>query len=134
MKKIIAPGIVAGFVTLVVGVVISSLFVAFPSVLADYQNMMRPWSDPLIFVFALYPLLQGIMFAWVWDKTKNLFSGTTMERGARAGVLAWAVAILPGLLANYSGFPLSLLTIVSWGVNGLVCAVISGMIFAKMNA
>ncbi len=126
---------IVGVVTLVVGMVVSYLFMVFPSVAADYQNasVMRQWSDPLMSLFALYPFIQGIIFAWVWDKTKKLFSGKSIDRGINFGASVWLAAILPGMLVSYSSFPLSLLTIFSWTIDGFICSVISGLIFVKMN-
>ncbi|HCC22136.1 hypothetical protein A2480_00815 [Candidatus Uhrbacteria bacterium RIFOXYC2_FULL_47_19] len=136
MKKIIWPGILAGLTTLILGMGISYLFMLFPSVNADYYNtgVMRPWKDPIMSLFFLYPFVQGIILAWAWNKAKGLFTGTAMQRGMSFGFSIFLVATIPGMLVSYSSFPLSLLTIISWTVSGLVCITISGMIFAKMNA
>ena len=136
MKKIIWLGILAGLATLIFGMGISYLFMLFPSVNADYYNtgVMRPWKDPIMFLFFLYPFVQGIILAWAWNKAKGLFTGTTTQRGINFGFFIFLVATIPGMLVSYSSFPLSLLTIISWTVSGLVCITVSGIIFAKMNA
>jgi hypothetical protein len=136
MKKIIWPGVIAGVVCLVLSMVISYLFMLFPSVNADYynSNIMRPWNDPIMMLFFLYPFVQGIIFAWAWNKMKGLYSGTPSKRGRDFGFTLWLIAIIPGMFVSYTSFPLSILTVLSWTVSGLVCAIISGWIYAKMNS
>jgi len=135
MKKVLLPGIVVGLSSLILGMAISYLFMLFPTVTADYNNaaVMRPWDDPLMSLFFVYPFVQGIIFAWVWDKSKALFQGTSAKRGIRFGLAMWLVATVPGMLISYSSFPLSLLTIISWTVSGLITSIAAGMIFAKIN-
>ncbi len=128
MKKIIWPGIIAGIVMLILGMAVSYLSMLLPAVALDYNNtsIMRPWSDPLMFLFFPQPFLLGIILAWVWNKTKGLFV-------LKFGLSVWLVATVPGMLISYSSFPLSFLTIFSWLVSGLVNALAAGWIFAKMN-
>ncbi|MBI5413285.1 hypothetical protein HZA42_02985 [Candidatus Peregrinibacteria bacterium] len=135
MKKILLPGLLAGIATLASGMALSFLFMKFPSIAADYANanLIRPWKDPLMSLFFLYPFVQGIILAWAWNKSKSLFQGTTVNRGLKFGLSIWLIASVPGMLISYSSFPLSLLTIVSWLTDGLVNGFIAGMIFAKMN-
>ena len=53
MKKIILPGLIIGFIMLVLSILISYLFMLLPAVAADYQNtsIMRSWQDPLMILF-----------------------------------------------------------------------------------
>jgi nitrogen fixation/metabolism regulation signal transduction histidine kinase len=117
---------------LILGMAISYLFIRIPAVAVDYNNtnLMRPWSDPLMSIFFLYPFVQGLIFSWAWNKTKGLFTG---NRGVKFGGALWLVATVPGMLVSYSSFPLSFLTIISWLASGLVSALAAGIIFAKMN-
>lgn len=135
MKKIIWPGLLAGVLTLISGMLINYLFMLFPEVTVDYynKNIMRTWSDPIMSLFFLYPFVQAIILAWAWDKSKGLFQGTTLKRGVKFGFSIWLIATIPGMLVSYSSFPVSLLTIISWTISGLVVGIISGIIFAKMN-
>lgn len=135
MKKIFLPGILAGIATLALGMGVSYLFMLFSSVAADYANanLMRPWKDPIMSLFFLYPFVQGLILAWVWDKSKSLFHGSTISRGLKFGLAIWLIASVPGMLITYSSFPLSPLTIISWTASGLVNGMAAGMIFAGLN-
>jgi hypothetical protein len=135
MKKIILPGIIVGIVTLILGMLISYLFMLFPTVAADYQNtnIMRSWQDPLMSLFFLYPFVLGLALAWAWNKTKGLFKGNIWKRGLNFGFAYLIIATIPGMLISYSSFPLSLMTIISWTVSGLINATAAGIILAKMN-
>ena len=135
MKKILLPGLLAGIATLAISMALSFLFMKFPSVSMDYanSNLIRPWKDPLMSLFFLYLFVQGIILAWVWNKSKSLFQGTAISRGIKFGLSIWLIASVPGMLVTYSCFPLSLLTVISWTVDGLVNGPVAGMIFAKMN-
>ncbi len=135
MKKIIFPGIVVGIVTLTIGMVISYLFMLSPAVSADYYNagLMRPWADPVMWLFFLYPFIQGIALSWAWGRSKALFKGTIKQRGMRFGLAIWIIATIPGMLVSYSSFQLSLLTVLSWTVSGLISLIAAGCILAGMN-
>jgi hypothetical protein len=135
MKKIILPGIIAGVVMLVLSFAISYLFMLFPQVNADYHNtaLMRPFSDPIMSLYFLYPFVLGIALAWFWNKAKSLFVGSVAKRGFDFGVIMLLISTIPGMLVSYSSFPLSFLTIISWIVSGFINALIAGIIFAKIN-
>ena len=136
MKKIIVPGLTAGVVILILGMVISYIFMPFPSIRADYNStsvIMRSWADPLISLFLLYPFVLGVALAWFWDKSKHVFKGSFIKRGFGFGFAYFVIATIPGMLISYSSLSLSLLTIISWAISGFINAVAAGMIFAKMD-
>lgn len=135
MKKVLLPGLVAGIVTLILGMAVSYLFMLFPVITADYNNVniMRPWKDPLMSLFFLYPFVLCIILAWIWDKSKTLLNGAWASRALKFGFAIWMISVIPGMLMSYACFQLSLLTIISWTVEGLAQAVAAGMVFAKMN-
>lgn len=136
MKKIIFPGIIAGIAILVLSFTISYLFMIMPSVNADYNNVqvMRSFQDPLMSLYFAYPFVLGIALAWIWNKTKGLIKGSVWKRGIDFGFAYFVIATIPGMLISYSSFPLSIFTIISWLVSGLIAAIVAGMIFAKMNS
>jgi hypothetical protein len=136
MKKIIWPGILAGIAILILNMAIGYLFMILPSVAADYKNasIMRQWQDPLMLLFFfVYPFILGIALSWVWDKSKGLFKGSAWKRATNFGWTYFVIATIPGMLASYSSFPLSIFTVLSWTVGGLISAIASGYIFARMN-
>lgn len=135
-SKIILPGLIAGVINLILGMALSFLFMRmFPAVSVDYNNasLVRPFADPLMTVFFLYPFILGVILAWAWDKSKSLFSGTWQKRGIYFGLAISLISTVPGMFVSYTTFPLSLITIISWTISGFICAVVAGMIFAKVN-
>ena len=126
MKKIILSGIIVGVVILAVSMLINYGFMLFPTIAADYQNtnIMRSWQDPLMMLFFLHPFVLGIILAGVWDRTKGLFQGSIFQKGNQFGIAIWLIATVPGMLISYSSFTLSLLTIISWTVSGLINSIV----------
>ncbi len=135
MNKTIVSGIVAGVAMLVIGMIVNNAFMLLPAVNADYHNvsLMRPFNDPLMWLFFAYPFVLGFALAWIWNKTKSLIKGKWINRGLKFGGTYWAITTIPGMLVSYSSFPISFLTIFAWTISGLVNALIAGMIFARMN-
>ena len=135
MKKIIWPGIIAGVAILVLGMLVSYVFMLFPSVSADYNNtnIMRQWQDPLMTLFFIYPFVFGIILAWGWNRSKSLFKGSAWKRGSNFGLAVWLIATIPGMFITYTSMPYSFMTIISWTVVGLINLIAAGWIFAKMN-
>jgi hypothetical protein len=135
MKKIIWPGIVIGVITLILGMAVSYLFMLIPSVNADYSNpaIMRSWQDPLMMLFFLYTFIQGIIFAWAWNKSKTLFKGSSLERGGNFGLAIFVIATIPGMFITYTSMPYSFMTVISWTVGGLINSLVAGWILVRMN-
>ena len=135
MKKIVWPGIVAGVAILILGMIVSYLFMFVPAVAANDGNstIMRQWQDPLMTLFFVYPFLFGIILAWAWDKSKSLFKGTAGQRGMKFGLSAWLIATIPGMFITYTSMPYSFMTVLSWLVGGLINLLAAGYIFARMN-
>lgn len=136
MKKIIVPGIVAGLVNLVASFILSQVTnILWPSLSAEYINsaIFRPWSDPLMSLYFLYPFLLGFVLAWVWDKTHKLIAGKTdFDKAYKFGLSYWLVAGLPGMFITYSSFQVSLALVLSWTISGLVEGVLAGWVFARL--
>lgn len=137
MKKILLPGIVAGIVMLIVGMVVSQLFgMVVPTLMAEYNNpnLFRPWDDPLMSLYFLYPFYLGIALAWVWDKVKLLVAaGGVLKRGATFGLAFFVVASFPGIFMTYSCHPYSLTMVISLWVGALVQLVCAGVVYARLN-
>jgi len=132
MKKVIGLGLLLGLIMLVVGWIINFLFMLIPSVNADYYSgLMRGWQDPAMMLFFVYPFILGIVFAWLWNKTKASFKGKM--RGCYFGWLLFFLTTVPGMWITYTSFNLSFLTIIGWAVAGLVNAKIAGFFLAKLN-
>jgi hypothetical protein len=138
MKKIVVSGLVTGVVIFVVSMALSQLInIVFPTLPKEYVNgkLFRPWTDPLMLLYFLYPFLLGLVLSWAWSKTKKIVCGKTIwKKGACFGLAYCLIASVPGMFITLSTFQVSLLMVLSWAVTGLVEAVVAGVILAKMNA
>jgi hypothetical protein len=137
MKKVVLPGLVAGAVMLVIGLVVGYLcMLLFPQLKTAYENtsLFRSWEDPIMYLYFAYPFVTGLILAWVWNKVKKLFTGKAWaKRGGSFGLVYWVVVTIPGMLISYASFPLTLLMIATWTVSGLLEALCAGPILAAMN-
>ena len=136
MKKVFWTGILAGFVILVSDFVAGALFkFVFPALSGQYMTgTFRPWSDPKMMLYFLYPFIIGIMLSYAWSKMKTLFiSPSALMRGKYFGLFAWVFLCLPGMFVTYTSFTVSAVMVLSWTVSGLVGLVLSGELLARMN-
>ena len=136
MKKIIWTGLVAGVAMAIVNAALNPLFNAlFPWLQDAYMSnpVFRPWDDPIMMLFFLYPIVLGLGLAYVWDKTKKLFKGSVTTKGLNFGLTYFIVLVIPMFLINYSSFNLPLLMILSWTLMSLVNGFVAGLVLAKLN-
>jgi hypothetical protein len=135
MKNNLLFGLLAGLAMLIVGLAVSRIFgIFFPVINVEYANtgIFRPWSDPLMSLYFLYPFVLGIILAWFWGMIKNSIKGTQIWlKGINFGLGYFVLAGIPGMLISYATFKVSLILIISWLVTGLIDAIVAGWIFAK---
>lgn len=134
MKKTLI-GLIVGAIMLLIGMLVSQVFHAiFPSLKAEYENpnLFRPWSDPLMSLMFVQPLLVGIILAWIWDFTKGILKGNAlMEKGLFFGFIYW-ITTIPGMIMSYGSFPTSLIMVISWSVSLFVQSLLAGVLFARL--
>ena len=136
MKKIVVPGLIAGAVMLIVGMILNWLWgVLFPSISSEYQNtaIFRPFTDPLMSYIFIHPFVVGLILAWVWDKTKGLFRQRDVFWRCCQFATAYWVVTIPGMLISYSSFQVSLMLIITWSLTILGQVIAAGYVFAKME-
>ncbi|MBD3300376.1 MAG: hypothetical protein GF347_03415 [Candidatus Moranbacteria bacterium] len=136
MKKLIRTGLLTGIAMLVVNVLLNPLFNAiFPNLQTAYETnpVFRPWEDPIMMLFFAYPIVLGLVFAWIWDKSKTLFAGSDLKKGLNFGLIFFFVSGLPGFIINYSSFKLPLVMILTWTIMSLVNGIVGGIVLAKLN-
>lgn len=138
IKRVIIPGLIIGIVMLLMGMALSRAYtMAFPQLESQYEDsyLFRPWSDPLMSLFFVHPILVGLVLAWIWDKVKGLFPATQSgwEKALRFALI-YAVFSACGMLITYSTFPVSLLMMSSWTLSVFVEGVIGSWILSKLNA
>lgn len=134
MKKAILFGLLTGVLLLAVGMGLNYLLNAlFPQLVTEYENVAiyRPWDDPKMSLFFIYPFLVALLLAFVWMKHKNAFQGSALRRGLKFGFAYFVIAIIPGMLMSYSSFQVSALMVGSWTLSGLLDGIIPGLIYAK---
>jgi hypothetical protein len=137
VKKYLVTSIIAGFGALVVSFIFGFVSKAlFPNLALEYNNpsIFRPWSDPIMSLYFLYPFVLGFVLTLAWDKTKTLFTNRIfIMRGIKFALFYCLVAAIPGMLISYSSFQVSGLMILSWTLNGLLEALVAGISLAKLR-
>jgi len=137
IKKIITPGFAAGLVMMLIGIILSKGYnFILPSLQAEYENshLFRPWSDPLMSLYFVHPVLIGLLLAWIWDKTKTVFpySASAMKKAA-IFTLIYSLFSICGMIMTYSSFPVSLLMVSSWTLSVFIQGIIGTMIIVGLN-
>lgn len=136
MKKIIFPGLLAGLAMLLVSMASMPFWNAvFPTLQKEYMNpsVFRPWSDPLMSVMFLHPVVLGFILAWIWDNVHGAIKAKGYQKGLWFGFAFWMASSVPGMLISYSSFIISFAMIISWTLTGLVQVLCAGLIFNKLN-
>lgn len=136
MKRIILPGLLAGAAMLIAGFGINFLFgIIAPAVALEMKNpaIFRPWSDPRMMLYFVYPFILGIVLAWAWSKSKWMFKGPALHRGIYFGLAYFVVAGIPGMFITYSSFAISATLVLSWLISGFINGVVAGIVLAKLN-
>ena len=135
MKNKIIYGLLAGLAMLIVGLAISQVFSRiFPGINAEYANaaIFRPWTDPLMQLYFLYPFVLGIILAFFWGMVNGMIKGNNIWlKGINFGLGYFVLAGIPGMLISYATFQVSLILIISWLVSGLINGIVAGWIFAR---
>jgi len=127
-------GLLAGFLNFIVGLGLNYVVnLAFPSIALEYQNeaIFRPWSDPLMMVYFLYPFILGVVLAYLWMFIQNRLEGDATLEAFEFAKFYFIVATLPGMFVTYTSFQLSLIMVLLWAAFGFVQVYIAGFIFAK---
>lgn len=131
--RIISTGLLAGFIMFGAGIIGGAIIYMFDhSLEREYGNpsIFRQLSDPAMPLFFFVPFLLGVILAWLWTRTKTLFSARTgLKKGIAFGVIYWLLTI-PGMLLAFASFSISAMMVISWGITVLVQAVCAGMLFS----
>lgn len=132
----IKKGLIAGVAVLVVGVGINFLAGAvLPGIQKEYQNpsLFRPWEDPLMMAFFLYPFIFGLVGVYLWSLLKDKLKGDETKKAYEFAKIYFIVATIPGMFITYTSFQISLTMVLLWAVTGFVEAFVAGYIFAKVK-
>lgn len=135
MKKILLPGLLAGVAMLLINFALSPIFYAiFPGLKEAYMTpLFRPWDDPVMMLFFAYPILLGFPLAFIWNKTKNLFSKSILKNALIFTLIFAGVFALPTFLINYSSFNLPFTMILSWTLMSIANGLTAGLVLTSVN-
>lgn len=135
MKKVFIPGLVAAIAVFAAAVIVGLLFNFSPSIKAEYENyqIFRPMDDPFMYLYFIQPFLLSFALAWVWDKTKELFSGSLMKKTFYYALIYWFVATIPGMLMSISSFKITVAMTLSWTISSFVQAWAGSLVIIRMN-
>jgi hypothetical protein len=134
MKKIALPGLVAGIILFIIsygGLYLSVRF--FPSLFIEYNSPLFNSDGSRDLLFYLHPFIISFALSWFWDRFKGLFRGTFVLRGIEFGFVYAMVALLPVMWITFSSLDITIATVLSWFLYGLMQAIFAGLIFAKIN-
>jgi hypothetical protein len=133
IKKVIVSGTAAGFVALVISMVLSFAFQA----LFDYDIMslpgMRSVNDPVSILFFLHPFVLALAMAALYDCTKKAFAGTVLRKGLTLGLLTWMVYGIPSAFIVFSSMTYPLGFTMNSVFGTLACTIGAGITIAKLH-
>jgi hypothetical protein len=134
MKKVVTTGILASIVLLALSYAV--LFVTirfFPHLIEEYYNpIFWPGNDRATLFFA-HPFVLGFALAWFWNRAKSQFTGAWWRRGVELGLVYAVVATIPSMWITFSSIAVSATMVGTWFGYGMLQAIISGLIFARLN-
>lgn len=134
MKRIVISGFVAGLILLALSYIVLFITIRiFPSLVEEYYNpIFWPGGDRALLFFA-HPFVLSLCLAWFWERSKNLYTGKWLFRGAEMGLVYGVVATLPSMWITFSAISVSLVMVLSWLLYGFLQAIIAGLVFARLN-
>jgi hypothetical protein len=134
MKKILISGLIAGGILFVFSY--GGLFLAvrfFPALFTEYNNPLFNSDGKRDILFYLHAFIISFALSWFWDRFKGLFKGTFIIRGLEFGFVYSIIALLPVMWISFSALDITVATVLSWFVYGLLQAIVAGVVFAKIN-
>jgi len=135
MFRSVLIGLLAGLIMIILMFLLNFVFYAIdPSLKILYENseVFRAQDDPLMILFPLYPFVLGIILAWIWTKTRDIIKvKQDCQKGFYFGFVYWLLTI-PGILINYSSFPIPFLMPLSWSIISGIQGIAAGIVFAKL--
>jgi hypothetical protein len=135
MKKIITTSLLAGFVLLLVSLLLLYASISiFPNLAEEYFSPVFRWSSAKTdWLFYTHPFVLAFALKWFWERYKDLFKGSLVLRALEVALVYGIVAMLPVLWLTFSAIDISLGMVITWLIYGIVEAFIAGIIFAKLN-
>lgn len=135
MKKIITSSLLAGFVLLVLSLLLLYGSISLtPGLAEEYFSPVFRWSSAKTdWLFYAHPFVLAFALKWFWERYKDIFKGPLVLRAFEVALVYGIVAMVPVLWLTFSAIDISLGMVLSWLAYGVVQAFIAGIIFAKLN-
>jgi hypothetical protein len=135
MKKILTSGLIVGVILFILGY--GGLYIAinaFPEAFVEYNSPLFNSDPGKDILFYSHAFIVALALSALWERFKELFKGHHfVVRGIEFGFIYALVALLPVLWITYSALDVSITTVGTWFIYGLVQALIGGVLFAKLN-
>ncbi len=134
MKKILISGLIAGCILFIISY--GGLFLAirfFPGLFIEYNGPLFNSDGSRDILFYMHAFIFSFALSWFWDRFKPLFKGTAFIRGLEFGFVYAIIAVLPVMWITFSALDITFPIVLSWFLYGLVQAIITGVVFAKVN-
>ena len=134
MKKIIIPGIVAGFVLLAlsVGGLYATLWF-FPGIAMQYFDPAFDMQSSRVMIYYLHPFIIAMALSFFWGRFKAVLTGSFLTRGIEFGLIYAMVAVFPMMWLIYGAMSVSIEMLATWFILAVLQGLIAGLIFEKLN-
>lgn len=134
MKKTIISGLVAGVIILIFSVLGLYLTIwLFPNIALQYYDPAFNEQKSRYMIYLIHPFIISFALAWLWNRCKNILTGSFLTRGIEFGLIYMIIATIPNMWLIYSAISVSLPMIITWLIFGLIQGIIAGLVFEKMN-
>jgi hypothetical protein len=134
MKKIIIPGLVAGFVLLVLSVAgLYATIWLFPNIAVQYFDPAFDMQSSRVFIYYLHPFVIAMALSFFWGRFKTVLTGSFLTRGIEFGLIYAMVAVFPMMWLIFGAMSVSIEILATWFILAVLQGLIAGLIFEKLN-
>jgi hypothetical protein len=133
-KKVLAGGIAAGAIILIVSTIISTICQqAFSFNVLELAGM-RSINDPIMILFFVYPWVLGFAMAIAFQKFKGSFKCKGLRRGQNFGLYVWLLAGLPSAFLVWSSMAYPIGFTVNSLIGSFLYMIAAGIVLEKVAA
>ena len=134
MKKIIIPGLVAGFALLVLSVAgLYATIWLFPNIAAQYFDPAFDMQSSRVFIYYLHPFVIAMALSFFWSRFKAVLTGSFVTRGIEFGLTYAMIAVFPMMWLIFGAMSVSIEILATWFILAVLQGLIAGLIFEKLN-
>ena len=134
MKKIIIPGIVAGFALLILSVAgLYATLWLLPSIAMQYFDPAFDMQSSRVMIYYLHPFVIAMALSFFWGRFKPVLTGSFLTRGIEFGLIYAMVAVFPMMWLIYGAMSVSNEMLATWFILAVMQGLVAGLIFEKLN-